>query len=428
MKSDVELIADKRNGVILAPKDITRFVSDYAKGQIPDYQMAAMAMAIYFRGLSADELGPWTEAMLYSGRVIDLSHIQKTKVDKHSTGGVGDKISLPLAPLVAACGVPVPMISGRGLGHTGGTLDKLESIPGFRTDLDVERFIELVEKIGVGLIGQTADVCPADKKLYALRDVTATVESIPLISSSIMSKKLAEGIDALVLDVKVGSGAFMKNIESARELATTMVGIGESMGKRTVALLTDMNQPLGRMIGNALEVRESIDILSGRGPDDVRDLTLSLAEIMLELADIDPNLAKTRLDDGSGLARFGDIIEAQGGDRCVIEDPDKLPQAQYRTAITAKNTGTVARMDTRAIGMAAVLLGAGRLRTDDIIDPSVGIEMNVQLGDQVVSGQALGTIHHNGKGLSTALARLDEAIVIGNEATDVRPLVIERIG
>ena len=428
MKSDVELIADKRNGLVLAPNDIKRFVGDYAAGKIPDYQMSAMAMAIYFRGLISEELGPWTEAMLHSGRVIDLSHIKAMKVDKHSTGGVGDKISLPLAPLVAACGVPVPMISGRGLGHTGGTLDKLESIPGFRTDLDVDRFINLVETIGVGLIGQTADVCPADKKLYALRDVTATVESIPLISSSIMSKKLAEGIDALVLDVKVGSGAFMKTLDDARDLAQTMVGIGESMGKRTVALLTDMNQPLGRMIGNALEVGESIDVLKGRGPDDVRELTLALAEVMLELAGVDPSLAKKRLDDGSGLARFGEIISAQGGDRRVIEDPDRLPKAEQQLVLTASKSGVIESMDTRGIGMAAVLLGAGRLRTDDIIDPSVGIELDVRLGDRVEKDQPLGIIHHNGQGSSTAQTRLQKAIVIGDGASTNRPLVIERIG
>ncbi|MEE2755094.1 MAG: thymidine phosphorylase [Myxococcota bacterium] len=428
MKSDVELIADKRNGCTLKPEDIKRFVADYATGKIPDYQMASMAMAIYFRGLTSEELGPWTEAMLHSGRVIDLSHIKTMKVDKHSTGGVGDKISLPLAPLVAACGVPVPMISGRGLGHTGGTLDKLESIPGFRTDLDVERFISLVETIGVGLIGQTADVCPADKKLYALRDVTATVESIPLISSSIMSKKLAEGIDALVLDVKVGSGAFMKTVEDARELAQTMVGIGESMGKRTVALLTDMNQPLGRMVGNALEVRESIDILSGRGPEDVRELTLALAEVMLELAGVEPSLAKIRLDDGSGLARFADIIEAQGGDRRVIEEPGRLPTAKEQLVFTAQQSGVIESMDTRGIGMAAVLLGAGRLRTDDLIDPSVGIELDVRLGDRVDKGQPLGTIHHNGDGASIAKNRLEKAIVIGDGTAIDGPLVIERIG
>ena len=303
MKSVAELIADKRNGLTLASTDIERLISEYAVGRVPDYQMAAMAMAIYFRGMRPEELGPWTQAMLHSGEVIDLSHISEPKVDKHSTGGVGDKISLPLAPLVASCGVPVPMISGRGLGHTGGTLDKLESIPGFETGLSVERFIELVETHRVGLIGQTGEVCPADKKLYALRDVTATVESIPLIASSIMSKKLAEGIDALVLDVKVGNGAFMKDIESARSLAETMVSIGTEMGKKTVALLTNMNQPLGRMIGNALEVRESVDILRGHGPADVRELTLELARVMLELAGLDPRLARTTAQQRRGTTK-----------------------------------------------------------------------------------------------------------------------------
>ena len=359
MKSIAELIADKRNGLTLASTDIERLISEYAVGRVPDYQMAAMAMAIYFKGMRPEELGPWTQAMLHSGEVIDLSHIEEPKVDKHSTGGVGDKISLPLAPLVASCGVPVPMISGRGLGHTGGTLDKLESIPGFKTGLSVERFVELVETHHVGLIGQTGEVCPADKKLYALRDVTATVESIPLIASSIMSKKLAEGIDALVLDVKVGTGAFMKDMESARALAETMVSIGTEMGKKTVALLTNMNQPLGRMIGNALEVRESIEILRGEGPADVRELTLALAQVMLELADLDPRLATQQLDNGAALQKFKDIVRAQGGDESSLEDLERLPTARRREPVIAKSGGIVTGMDTRGLGMAAVLLGAG---------------------------------------------------------------------
>jgi pyrimidine-nucleoside phosphorylase len=428
VKSDVELIADKRNGLKLNEADIRRFISDYSQGDVPDYQMAAMAMAIYFQGMGPDELGPWTDAMLHSGIVIDLNHISATKVDKHSTGGVGDKISLPLAPLVAACGVPVPMISGRGLGHTGGTLDKLESIPGFRTDLTVERYIELVETLGVALIGQTAEVCPADKRLYGLRDVTATVESIPLIASSIMSKKLAEGIDALVLDVKVGTGAFMSTVESARELAETMVGIGENMGKRTVALLTDMNQPLGVMIGNALEVRESIDILRNEGPEDVRSLTLSIAEVMLELAGIDPQLASRRLADGSGLEKFKAVIEAQGGNPRVCDDPDLLPTAAHRIPVFARNSGFIHEMDTRGIGMAGVTLGAGRRRTDDIVDPSVGIELCVRLGDRVQAGETIAWIHHNEHGAQDAHERVLAAIKMSDQAPKPVPLVIDRIG
>ena len=428
MKSDVELIADKRNGQILGEADIRRFVGEYAQGGVPDYQMAAMAMAIYFQGMTPAELGPWTDAMLHSGIVIDLSHIAALKVDKHSTGGVGDKISLPLAPLVAACGVPVPMISGRGLGHTGGTLDKLESIPGFRTDLSVARYRELVETLGLALIGQTAQVCPADKRLYALRDVTATVESIPLIASSIMSKKLAEGIDALVLDVKVGSGAFMKTVDQARELARTMVDIGQNMGKQTTALLTDMNQPLGAMIGNALEVKESIDILRNEGPKDVRQLTLALAESMLALGGVDPGLAVERLASGAGLEKFREIIEAQGGDPRVCDDPSRLPTAAERVPVVATRSGFVSGMDTCGIGMAGVLLGAGRTRKDGVIDPAVGIEMAVRLGDVVEVGQPLAWVHHNNQGIETAGQRLTQAIRIEDTAPIVGPLIIERIG
>jgi pyrimidine-nucleoside phosphorylase len=428
VKSDVELIADKRNGQILGEADIRRFVGEYAQGGVPDYQMAAMAMAIYFQGMTPAELGPWTDAMLHSGIVIDLSHIAALKVDKHSTGGVGDKISLPLAPLVAACGVPVPMISGRGLGHTGGTLDKLESIPGFRTDLSVARYRELVETLGLALIGQTAQVCPADKRLYALRDVTATVESIPLIASSIMSKKLAEGIDALVLDVKVGSGAFMKTVDQARELARTMVDIGQNMGKQTTALLTDMNQPLGAMIGNALEVKESIDILRNEGPKDVRQLTLALAESMLALGGVDPGLAVERLASGAGLEKFREIIEAQGGDPRVCDDPSRLPTAAERVPVVATRSGFISGMDTCGIGMAGVLLGAGRTRKDGVIDPAVGIEMAVRLGDVVEVGQPLAWVHHNNQGIETAGQRLTQAIRIEDTAPIVGPLIIERIG
>lgn len=428
MKSIAELIADKRNGLTLASTDIERLISEYAVGRVPDYQMAAMAMAIYFKGMRPEELGPWTQAMLHSGEVIDLSHISEPKVDKHSTGGVGDKISLPLAPLVASCGVPVPMISGRGLGHTGGTLDKLESIPGFETGLSVERFIELVETHRVGLIGQTGEVCPADKKLYALRDVTATVESIPLIASSIMSKKLAEGIDALVLDVKVGNGAFMKDIESARSLAETMVSIGTEMGKKTVALLTNMNQPLGRMIGNALEVRESVDILRGHGPADVRELTLELARVMLELAGLDPRLAEQQLNNGAALQKFKDIVGAQGGDVSALDDLERLPTARRREPVVAQASGFVTSMDTRGLGMAAVMLGAGRQKTDDLIDPSVGIEMNVRLGERVEEGDILAFVHHNDSGFTQTSTRIKASIEIGSEARPQSPLVIERIG
>ncbi len=428
MRSTAELIAEKRNGGILSEEEIRFLINGYASGEIPDYQMAALAMAIYFQGLTPDELSPWADAMLHSGRVIDLSHLPGRKVDKHSTGGVGDKISLPLAPLVAACGVKVPMISGRGLGHTGGTLDKLESIPGFRTDLSVTQYIDQVAALGVALIGQTDEVCPADKRLYALRDVTATVESIPLISSSIMSKKLAEGIDALVLDVKVGSGAFMKTIEEARVLAQTMVSIGERMGKKTVALLTNMKQPLGRMIGNALEVRESIEILRDEGPADVRALTLALGRAMLELGDTDPNRIETALADGSALALFAQIIEAQGGDPRVCDDLERLPSAAERVPFVASRDGYVSAMDTRRIGLGACALGAGRATTDDLIDPGVGLEMNCRVGDLVTAGQPLVWIHHNGRGLDAARAHLTAGITLGDSAVEAGDLIFERIG
>jgi pyrimidine-nucleoside phosphorylase/thymidine phosphorylase len=325
----VDLIERKRDGGALTADELRFLVKGNTTGEIPDYQMAAFLMAVYFKGMRPEELAPWTEAMLRSGSVLDFSDLSGRCVDKHSTGGVGDKISLPLAPLVAACGVRVPMVSGRGLGHTGGTLDKLESIPGFSTQQSSARFRELVDTLGLGLIGQTADIAPADKLLYALRDVTATVESIPLIASSIMSKKLAEGIDALVLDVKVGNGAFMRSVDQARTLAETMAGIGQRMGKRVVAYLTDMNQPLGATVGNALEVRESVEILRGGGPADVRALTLTFAREMLQLGGVDPAEAERALDDGRALARFRALVEAQGGDPRVIDDPDRLPKARH---------------------------------------------------------------------------------------------------
>ncbi len=427
MRRVVELIAQKRRGDALSEEDIRGLLAAYTRGEVPDYQMSALAMAIFFQGMTPAELAPWTDAMLHSGEVIDLAHLPGRKVDKHSTGGVGDKISLPLAPLVAVCGVKVPMISGRGLGHTGGTLDKLESIPGFRTDLSVTTFIDQVARLGVALIGQTGEVCPADKKLYALRDVTATVESIPLIASSIMSKKLAEGIDALVLDVKVGSGAFMRTEEKARRLAQTMVGIGAEVGKKTVALLTDMNQPLGRMVGNALEVRESIEILAGGGPADVRALTLALAEAMLDLGGVDPGMAQAALDDGSALTRFAEIIEAQGGDPAVCHDLDLLPSAPKREAFVASRSGYISAIETTRVGLAAVSLGAGRATKEDTIDPRVGLEIDVRLGDSVKAGQPLLWLHHDDRGLDAARAHLEAAYEIGDAPPPDRPLIIDRI-
>ncbi len=424
----VDLIEKKRDGGRLGEREIRELLERYTLEKIPDYQMSALLMAIYLQGFEPEELRAWTEGMLYSGQVLDLSAIPGIKVDKHSTGGVGDKISLPLAPLVAACGVPVPMISGRGLGHTGGTLDKLESIPGFSTQQSSARFQELIATVGLGLIGQTAEIAPADKKLYALRDVTGTVPSIPLITSSIMSKKLAEGLDALVLDVKLGSGAFMKSEEGARALARAMVEVGQRMGKRVVALLTDMSQPLGQAVGNALEVRESIEILKGRGPQDCRILTLRLAELMLELGGKDPAEAQRALDDGRGLAKFAEIIEAQGGDPRVIEEPERFPSASKRSSFCASKGGYLQSVDCKGVGLAALDLGAGRQRKEDDVDPAVGLWIKKRLGDWVEPGESILEIHHNQRGLESALERLETAYEIGAEAPTLPPLILDRIG
>ncbi|MGB0645674.1 MAG: thymidine phosphorylase [Bradymonadia bacterium] len=424
----VDLIAKKRNGGTLTDREITELINLFWTDKLPDYQMAAMAMAIYYQGLNSEELSVWTKAMLHSGRVLDFSHVSKVKVDKHSTGGVGDKISLPLAPLVASCGVAVPMISGRGLGHTGGTLDKLESIPGFRTDLSSQRFTTLVEKLGVALGGQTEEICPADKRLYALRDVTATVESIPLIASSIMSKKLAEGIDGLVLDVKVGAGAFMPNVERATELADTMISIGQTMGTKVVALLTRMDAPIGQMVGNALEVAESIEVLRGEGPPETRALTLALAEEMLSIAGKDPHLAQKNLDNGAALRMFETIIEAQDGDPRVCQSLNLLPQASERIPLNATEAGTVSAINAKTVGLAAIELGAGRNKKSDIIDPAVGIEMVVSPGQHVNVGDELCWIHHNHHGVEASKARLRTAFTIGESTYEEKPIVLRRRG
>ncbi len=387
----VQLIRTKRDAGALADDDLRAFIAGVTDGSIPDYQVAAMLMAIYFRGLDNRELATWADAMTRSGDVIDLSHIKRAKVDKHSTGGVGDKISIPLAPAVAACGVAVPMVSGRGLGHTGGTLDKLESIPGFRVDLSVEKFAELTDSLGVCLIGQTARIAPADKRLYALRDVTGTVESLPLIASSIMSKKLAEGIDGLVIDCKVGSGAFMKTIENARALCALMRTIGTTAGKRITCVLTDMDAPIGRTIGNSLEIRESIEILRGGGPSDTRELTHVLGAEMLVLGGVARDAADGRaqiekvLSDGSALEVFRKVVEAQGGNPKVCDSPGSvLPKPKHRTEITLR-PGRVSSINSEALGIAALLLGAGRRTKDDVIDPSAGLVMDAYLGEVIAS-------------------------------------------
>ena len=429
-----DILAAKRDGAILSEEQIRWILDAYTAGVVPDYQMAALLMAIFIHGLNAAELSVWTDAMIRSGRVMDLSSVPGVKVDKHSTGGVGDKVSLPLAPLVAECGVPVPMISGRGLGHTGGTLDKLESIPGFSVDLDPQAYADTVRDIGLCLIGQTDDLCPADRKLYALRDVTATVASVPLIASSIMSKKLAEGIDALVLDVKVGTGAFMKTLDRARLMAETMVAIGEKMGRRTVAYITDMNQPLGRRVGNALEVREAIEVLDGGGPQDLVEVTLALGAEMLVLGGVAADLpaAREKLEaarrEGRGLARFARLIEAQGGDPSVLEHPERLPDAARRLVVTAPRSGYVQAIATEELGVAALILGAGRETKEDVIDPAVGMYIDAKLGVEVREGDALVTLHFNSYArLEDSARRALAAYTIGDEPPPAHRLIVERI-
>jgi len=398
----VQLIRKKRDGHPLNDDEIRAFIAGVTQGTLPDYQQAAMLMAVFFRGLDPRELATWADAMTRSGDVIDTSRIKRPKIDKHSTGGVGDKISIPLAPAVAACGVAVPMVSGRGLGHTGGTLDKLESIPGFRVDLPVDRFVELVDSIGVCLIGQTARIAPADKRLYALRDVTGTVESLPLIASSIMSKKLAEGIDGLVIDCKVGKGAFMKTVEDARALCQLMWTIAVGNGKRMTCVLTDMEAPIGRTIGNALEIRESIEVLRGGGPADTRELTHVLGAEMLVLGGVAKNQAEGRariekvLGDGSALEVFRKVVEAQGGDPRVCDSPGSvLPKAAHRTELQLP-PGRVVAIDSEALGIAALVLGAGRRTMEDSIDPAAGLVIDAYLGEVIEPGAAPQvTLHHS---------------------------------
>jgi len=405
----VDLIRKKRDGLELASEEIDFLVQGCARGEIPDYQMAAWLMAVVLRGMTRSELAALTEAMLRSGKVLDFSGLPGKKVDKHSTGGVGDKTSLVLAPVVAAAGVIVPMISGRALAHTGGTLDKLESIPGFRVNLTLEEFRRAVAERGCALAGQTAEIAPADKKLYALRDVTATVESQELICASIMSKKLAEGIDGLVLDVKTGSGAFMKREEDAARLARLMVETGERMGKRVVALVTAMDQPLGRTVGNALEVVEALEVLRGGGPGDLRELSIELAAWMFliveRVASVEAGrqLAAEMIASGQALERFRAIVRGQGGDPRALDDPARLPRAAARLAVPSPADGWVAAIDAEQIGWAALLLGGGRDRAEDAIDPAVGIVLEKKLGARVKTGEPLCSLHYN------APARLEEA-------------------
>jgi thymidine phosphorylase len=423
MPETVDLIVAKRDGGRLADDDIRWLIAAHARGDVPDEQMSALLMAIYFRGLEPAELRTWTEAMVESGDRLELGSVPWPTVDKHSTGGVGDKVSLILAPLVASCGAAVPQLSGRGLGHTGGTLDKLESIPGWRAALPPEEMISVLRRIGCVICAAGPGLAPADRRLYALRDVTGTVESIPLIASSIMSKKIAEGTAALVLDVKVGSGAFMPDLERARRLAQTMVALGGEHGVRTSALLTSMDAPLGRAVGNAVEVEESVATLRGEGPADLVEVTLALAGQMLSLAGLDADPAAA-LADGRALERFRAMIAAQGG---ALEAP--LPRAAHAEAVAAPQGGWMQRLDARAVGVAAWRLGAGRARQEHPVDPAAGVLCLVKPGEQVERGQPILELRSNDADrIAGARQALDAAVEIGPQPPAERPLILERIG
>jgi pyrimidine-nucleoside phosphorylase len=430
----VDVIVKKRDGGALARDEIRFFVDGVTSGTLPDYQASALLMAVLQRGMTAEETSWLTDAMVHSGIRLDLDDIPGVKVDKHSTGGVGDKTSLVLAPVVAACGVPVPMMSGRGLGHTGGTLDKLESIPGFRVNLTLEEMKGVLARAGCVMIGQTSQIVPADKKLYALRDVTGTVESIPLITASIMSKKIAEGIGALVLDVKAGSGAFMKTEADARRLGESLVSVGNASGVHTEAVITAMESPLGRAVGNALEVVECIEVLKGGGPPDVIEVTLELAARMLVLGKVarDPREGRTQarqaLASGAALDRFQKIIELQGGDPSVLDDLTRLPRAPERHVIVADRAGYLFRLDAELVGRASVALGAGRDRVDDPIDPAVGIIVRRKPGDEVRVGDAMLELHYRDPArLETAVALARHAGVIREERPDPLPLILGEV-
>ncbi len=419
-----DVIRTKRDGGVLTDEQIDWVIAAYTGGEVAEEQMAALCMAILLRGMSTDEISRWTGAMLESGERMDLSGVGRPTVDKHSTGGVGDKITLPLAPLVAACGAAVPQLSGRGLGHTGGTLDKLESIPGWRASLTREDYLRQLREVGAVICAAGAELVPADRKLYALRDVTATVEAIPLIASSIMSKKLAEGASALVLDVKVGSGAFMKEADSARELASTMVELGEAYGVTTVALLTDMAQPLGRTAGNALEVAESVEVLSGGGPPDVVELTVTLAREMLGAVGLTGTDPADALRDGRAMDVWRRMVAAQGG------DPDApLPRAPETHLVSAPVSGVLQRLDAYAVGVAAWRLGAGRARKEDPVSAGAGVVLHAKVGEQVSAGAPLMELHADSADrFDRALAALDGSYDIGPSAIRPTPLVLDRIG
>ena len=426
-----DIIKKKRDGLSLSQEDLKTFFNAYLKGDIPDYQVSAFLMAVFLKGMTAEETVHLTDIMLHSGAVLDLSQIPGPKVDKHSTGGVGDKVSLILAPLMASAGVIVPMMSGRGLGHTGGTLDKLESIPGFRVNLRIDEFKDVLSKVGCAMIGQTDEIAPLDRRLYSLRDVTATVEAIPLIASSIMSKKLAEGLDGLVLDVKVGSGAFMKTMDNARMLARAMVNIGNSMGVKTVAIITDMNEPLGMAVGNSLEVREAIDALKGKGPEDLMEVTLYLGAWMLKVAGMEAEIetGKGRLteliNNGSALSKFRELIIAQKGNPQVI-DARYLPYSCLRGDILSRGEGYIHSINAEVVGLCSMLLGAGRERIDSIIDPAAGILLKKKVGDFVKKGDLLAYFYAVDEDkIKEAEDMFLEGISLRETAPDKRKLILD---
>lgn len=429
----VDLIEKKRDGKALTKAEIRYMIEGYTNGTIPDYQMSALAMAIFFQGMTEEEQAELTLAMADSGDKIDLSQINGIKVDKHSTGGVGDTTTLVLGPLVASVGVPVAKMSGRGLGHTGGTIDKLESIPGFHVEIENDQFIRLVNENKIAVVGQSNNLTPADKKLYALRDVTATVNSIPLIASSIMSKKIASGADAIVLDVKTGSGAFMKELDGSRALAKAMVKIGNHVGKKTIAVISDMSQPLGFAIGNALEVQEAIQTLKGEGPEDLKELCLTLGSYMVYLAEKAENLETARklLQDsiaaGKALDTFKTFVAAQGGDPSVIDEPEKLPQAAYQYELEANKEGFVAGIKADEVGTAAMQLGAGRATKESAIDLAVGIVLRKKIGDYVKKGETLAIIFSNKKNIEETKQKLYDSITISKDKVEKPSLIYETV-
>ncbi len=428
-----DIISKKKHGEELSKDEISAMINGYIDGEVPDYQMSAMLMAIYFQGMTPEEIGNLTIEMAKSGDVIDLSEIEGLKVDKHSTGGVGDKTTLVIGPMVAACGGKVAKMSGRGLGHTGGTIDKLEAIPGFEVDIDEDKFVDIVNEVGVSVVGQTGNLAPADKMLYALRDVTATVDSIPLIASSIMSKKLAAGSDCIVLDVKTGSGAFMKTVDESIELAKTMVEIGEHAGKKTIAIITDMDIPLGHNIGNSLEVIESIDTLKGNGPKDLTDVSIILASNMLHLTgggsvEECEVLVKESISNGTALQKFADMVEAQGGDSSPILDTDKFDKAPYTYEVKADTAGYISHMDTEKCGIASTVLGAGRETKDSVLDYTAGISLRKKTGEKVEKGDVLAVLYASKEELfEKAEEILLEAYEFSQDQVETRPLVLARV-